>query len=116
MIATAQSCKLEPAVATKDGIELRMTERVVGDAVRRTDHRPTIPAARRHRALQSSEDFPSDNGIAETIRSNIKWHGQNTAADIATHRLRIDQMLGTHRHANADIRSKVDIGHDGHVL
>src|SRR5690349_16225243 len=116
MIATAQSRKLQPTLATPDRVEPWITERLVADAARRINHRATIPAARRHRALQSGEHFAGEDRIVEALRSNIKRNGQNAATDIATHSLRIDQMGGTNRHANANISCEVDIGHDGDVL
>jgi hypothetical protein len=58
----------------------------------------------------------SDGWVTETCCSNVKWHSQYPATDVAADSLWVNQVCCADRYAYANVLGKVYIRHYSHML
>jgi hypothetical protein len=93
-----------------------MTQRRARNVRRRSGRIAPIPATRWYGAAESSEDSAGYPRILDCGGFHVEVNCQHAAADVAAYGLWIDQVRRRNDHADADIRSKMHVWHDGYLL
>jgi hypothetical protein len=92
MVATAQCGEFQCSLATPDGLQLRVTQRSVGEFSGRLVNSLPIPTSGRNGPGDLGQDLISHRWVGEAVGADIKWHSQYPTADVTAYRLRIDQV------------------------
>jgi hypothetical protein len=93
-----------------------MTQRRARDVRRSSERIAPIPTTRWYGAAESSEDPTGYPSILDCGGFHVEANREHAAPDVSTHGLRVDQVRRRNDHADADIRSKMDVWHDGYLL
>ena len=116
MITAAECCELHFALLSTDGIQDWMAESIVCHVFRLRNDQASISPAGRHRMAKFSQDLTGDLGRVQGRCVKIEGNGKHATSDVASHRLRIDQVRGGDNHTNANVSSQMHIGHYGDLL
>jgi hypothetical protein len=116
MISAAECRKLDQAFAPTHRLEAWMTQRRARNVRRSSERIAPTPATRWYGAAESSEDSAGYPRILDCGGFHIEANRQHPASDVAPYGLRIDQVRRRNDHADADVRSKMHVWHDGNLL
>ena|ERR1017187_425010 len=103
VISAAGRCELDRAFRPADGLRAGMAERLARQVGGLRNDRPPIAPESRHSAADIGQDLAGDPGNAQSCSLDVQAHSQHATSNVASNRLRIDQMgRGDNNAANSD--------------
>jgi hypothetical protein len=116
MVPATESRELEQSFIASYRVQAWTTQRRIRYLGWSHDCLAPISSTRGHSAAESSEDSASYSRIFQRGRFNVEANREHAAADVTAYGLRIDQVRRRDDHADADIRSEMNVWHHGYLL
>jgi hypothetical protein len=116
MVPATESRELDQSFIASYRVHAWMTKRRIRHLGWSHDCLAPISPTRGHSAAESREDSASYSRIFQRGRVNVEANREHAAADVTSYGLRIEQVRRRDDHADADIRSEMNVWHHCYLL